>query len=95
MQEKSPRIVIEFKGSSSRVYANKYENLEPNLLIIEINPNGNITLQLNHKNLLHDGKMGLNLGENLIDHKHQVVAYDLNSHAVDEIKAYGGEIRRI
>ena len=25
------------------------------------------------------GKMGLNLGKNLIDHKHQVVAYDLNT----------------
>ncbi|MCM3655142.1 phosphogluconate dehydrogenase (NAD(+)-dependent, decarboxylating) [Metabacillus litoralis] len=37
------------------------------------------------------GKMGLNLGKNLIDHKHQVVAYDLNSHAVDEMKAYGAE----
>jgi 6-phosphogluconate dehydrogenase len=37
------------------------------------------------------GKMGLNLGKNLIDHKHQVVAYDLNTHAVDEMKAYGAE----
>ncbi|WP_249871541.1 phosphogluconate dehydrogenase (NAD(+)-dependent, decarboxylating) [Oceanobacillus saliphilus] len=37
------------------------------------------------------GKMGLNLGKNLIDHKHQVVAYDLNSQAVDEMKEYGAE----
>jgi glucose-6-phosphate 1-dehydrogenase len=57
MKEKSTRIVIEFKGSSTELYANKHENLEPNLLIIEINPNENITLQLNHKNPLHDGKM--------------------------------------
>lgn len=37
------------------------------------------------------GKMGLNLGQNLIDHKHQVVAYDLNANAVDEMKKYGAE----
>ncbi|WP_373894772.1 phosphogluconate dehydrogenase (NAD(+)-dependent, decarboxylating) [Virgibacillus natechei] len=37
------------------------------------------------------GKMGLNLGKNLIDHKHQVVAYDLNAQAVDEMKEYGAE----
>ena len=25
------------------------------------------------------GKMGLNLGKNLMDHKHEVVAFDLNT----------------
>ncbi|GAK42487.1 decarboxylating 6-phosphogluconate dehydrogenase [Paenibacillus urinalis] len=35
------------------------------------------------------GKMGLNLGKNLIDHKHEVVAYDLNAGAVGEMKGYG------
>lgn len=35
------------------------------------------------------GKMGLNLGKNLIDHKHEVVAFDVNSEAVEEIKKYG------
>lgn len=35
------------------------------------------------------GKMGLNLGKNLIDHKHEVVAYDLNASAVEEMKQYG------
>ncbi|KMN44770.1 phosphogluconate dehydrogenase (NAD(+)-dependent, decarboxylating) [Bacillus sp. LK2] len=35
------------------------------------------------------GKMGLNLGENLIDHKHQVAAFDLNTSAVEEMKEYG------
>ncbi|MCM3785977.1 decarboxylating 6-phosphogluconate dehydrogenase [Neobacillus mesonae] len=35
------------------------------------------------------GKMGLNLGKNLIDHKHEVVAYDLNAKAIEEMKGYG------
>ncbi|MCM3129761.1 phosphogluconate dehydrogenase (NAD(+)-dependent, decarboxylating) [Paenibacillus provencensis] len=35
------------------------------------------------------GKMGLNLGKNLIDHQHEVVAYDLNAGAVEEMKGYG------
>lgn len=35
------------------------------------------------------GKMGLNLGKNLIDHKHEVVAFDLNTSAVEEMKEYG------
>ncbi|MFC3882335.1 phosphogluconate dehydrogenase (NAD(+)-dependent, decarboxylating) [Bacillus songklensis] len=37
------------------------------------------------------GKMGMNLGKNLIDHKHDVVAFDLNKDAVEEIKNYGAE----
>lgn len=37
------------------------------------------------------GKMGLNIGKNLIDHKHDVVAFDLNKNAVEEIKKYGAE----
>ncbi|WP_028594495.1 phosphogluconate dehydrogenase (NAD(+)-dependent, decarboxylating) [Paenibacillus assamensis] len=35
------------------------------------------------------GKMGLNLGQNLLDHKHEVVAFDLNKQAVDEMKSFG------
>lgn len=35
------------------------------------------------------GKMGLNLGKNLIDHKHEVAAFDLNTNAVEEMKEYG------
>ncbi|WCK55793.1 decarboxylating 6-phosphogluconate dehydrogenase [Aneurinibacillus sp. Ricciae_BoGa-3] len=35
------------------------------------------------------GKMGLNLGKNLMDHQHNVVAFDLNTNAVEEMKAYG------
>lgn len=35
------------------------------------------------------GKMGLNLGKNLIDHKHELVAFDVNPAAVTEMKEYG------
>ncbi|MEH7226446.1 decarboxylating 6-phosphogluconate dehydrogenase [Bacillus sp. JJ1566] len=35
------------------------------------------------------GKMGLNLGQNLIDNNHDVVAYDVNPSAVEEMKKYG------
>ncbi|PEQ10160.1 phosphogluconate dehydrogenase (NAD(+)-dependent, decarboxylating) [Bacillus toyonensis] len=35
------------------------------------------------------GKMGLNLGKNLMDHKHEVAAFDLNTNAVEEMKEYG------
>lgn len=37
------------------------------------------------------GKMGLNLGKNLIDHQHQVTAYDLNPNAVVDIQQYGAK----
>lgn len=37
------------------------------------------------------GKMGLNLGQNLIDKNYEVVAFDLNVDAVKEIKEYGAE----
>jgi 6-phosphogluconate dehydrogenase len=37
------------------------------------------------------GKMGLNLGKNLIDHKHEVVAFDVNANVVEEIKKYGAK----
>ncbi|WP_310828977.1 phosphogluconate dehydrogenase (NAD(+)-dependent, decarboxylating) [Paenibacillus pedocola] len=35
------------------------------------------------------GKMGFNLGQNLLDHGHEVVAYDVNAAAVEEIGAKG------
>lgn len=35
------------------------------------------------------GKMGLNLGKNLLDHGHEVVAFDLNANAVAEMVEYG------
>ncbi|MFC3885457.1 phosphogluconate dehydrogenase (NAD(+)-dependent, decarboxylating) [Bacillus songklensis] len=36
------------------------------------------------------GKMGLNLGQNLMDRDHKVVAFDVNPAAVEEMKTYGG-----
>ena len=57
MGGKSTRIVIEFKDTLKALYVNKNENMIPNLLIIEINPNENVTLQLNNKNPLNDGKI--------------------------------------
>ncbi len=35
------------------------------------------------------GKMGFNLGQNLLEHEHEVVAFDLNTAAVEEMKAKG------
>ncbi|WP_404407858.1 phosphogluconate dehydrogenase (NAD(+)-dependent, decarboxylating) [Jeotgalibacillus malaysiensis] len=35
------------------------------------------------------GKMGLNLGQNLIDNHHEVIAFDVNPGAVSEIADYG------
>ncbi|WP_028399440.1 glucose-6-phosphate dehydrogenase [Ectobacillus panaciterrae] len=57
MKGKSTRIVIEFKDSLKDLYMNKNEKVAPNLLIMEINPNENISLQLNSKNPLNNGKM--------------------------------------
>ncbi len=47
MAEKSTRIVVEFKNSSKREIQIKWH---PNLLIIEINPNENVSLQINSRN---------------------------------------------
>ena len=47
MAEKSTRIVIEFKNSSKTEKADK---MDPNLLIIEINPNEKVSLQINSRN---------------------------------------------
>ncbi|WP_066320792.1 phosphogluconate dehydrogenase (NAD(+)-dependent, decarboxylating) [Bacillus sp. FJAT-29814] len=35
------------------------------------------------------GKMGFNLGQNLMDQNHEVVAFDVNPNAVKEMKKYG------
>ncbi|MBO1514327.1 phosphogluconate dehydrogenase (NAD(+)-dependent, decarboxylating) [Metabacillus bambusae] len=37
------------------------------------------------------GKMGLNISKNLLDHNHDVVAFDINPSAVEEIKEYGAK----
>ena len=49
MAEKSTRIVVEFKNSFHIKNKDKNE-MSPNLLIIEINPNENVSFQLNSKN---------------------------------------------
>jgi glucose-6-phosphate 1-dehydrogenase len=55
MKEKSTRIVFEFKNQENQQYKNNQMN--PNLLIIEINPDENISFQLNSKNPLNNGKV--------------------------------------
>ncbi len=35
------------------------------------------------------GKMGLNIGQNLLDHNHEVVAFDLNANSVSEMEKSG------
>ena len=47
MAKKSTRIVVEFKNSLKTGKTNK---IIPNLLIIEINPNENVSLQINSRN---------------------------------------------
>lgn len=37
------------------------------------------------------GKMGLNIGQNLMDHHHEVAAFDLNEQAVKQMETYGAE----
>jgi glucose-6-phosphate 1-dehydrogenase len=57
MKEKSTRIVIEFKNPLKELYNIKNEQVAPNILIIEINPNENVSLQLNSKNALNGGEI--------------------------------------
>jgi len=57
MKEKSTRIVIEFKNTLDLQYKEKHEKVEPNLLIIEINPDENVSLQLNSKNPMKNGEI--------------------------------------
>ncbi|WP_129728264.1 glucose-6-phosphate dehydrogenase [Ectobacillus funiculus] len=57
MKEKSTRIVIEFKNTLKLHYKDNDQKVEPNLLIIEISPGENVSLQLNSKNPLKNGKI--------------------------------------
>lgn len=57
MKEKSTRIVIEFKNTLKQQYQDNNPNAEPNLLIIEISPGENVSLQLNSKNPLKNGEI--------------------------------------
>lgn len=57
MKQKSTRIVIEFKNTLKQLYQQNQQNVEPNLLIIEISPDENVSLQLNSKNPMKNGKI--------------------------------------
>ncbi|MDQ0971349.1 glucose-6-phosphate 1-dehydrogenase [Neobacillus niacini] len=57
MREKSTRIVIEFKNTIEVEYKNENQKVEPNLLIIEISPGENVSLQLNSKNPMNNGNI--------------------------------------
>ncbi|XJZ28851.1 glucose-6-phosphate dehydrogenase [Bacillota bacterium Lsc_1132] len=56
MTEKSTRIVIEFKNPIKNLYKNENQNAEPNLLVINVNPNEGVSMQLNSKNPIN-GKL--------------------------------------
>lgn len=57
MHEKSTKIVIEFKNPLKDLYAHEDSETAPNLLVIEVNPDSRVSLQLNSKNPLNDGKL--------------------------------------
>ncbi|WP_026695596.1 glucose-6-phosphate dehydrogenase [Peribacillus kribbensis] len=57
MNEKSTRIVVEFKNPANDVYSNGEKNTVANLLVVEINPNEGISFMLNSKNPLEAGKL--------------------------------------
>lgn len=56
MKEKSTRIVIEFKEPVEQHNNSHHESAQPNLLVININPNEGIALQLNSKDSLNQGQ---------------------------------------
>lgn len=57
MKEKATRIVIEFKNTLEEQYEKNHQKVEPNLLIIQINPDENVSLQLNSKNPIKNGEI--------------------------------------
>jgi glucose-6-phosphate 1-dehydrogenase len=57
MKEKSTKIVIEFKNPLKDLYMAQNEEIPLNLLMIEISPNEGVSLQLNTKNPLKNGKI--------------------------------------
>ncbi|MFD2085231.1 glucose-6-phosphate dehydrogenase [Brevibacillus brevis] len=57
LQEKSTRIVIEFKNPHEQLYQEQNETTLPNLLIISVNPYEGIALQVNRKNPTNSGKI--------------------------------------
>lgn len=44
-----------------------------------------------HIGLIGLGKMGMNLGKNVMDHTHHVTAFDVNPAAVEELVSYGAK----
>jgi glucose-6-phosphate 1-dehydrogenase len=52
MREKSTKIVIEFKNPLKDLYTTENQQAEPNLLVVNVNPNEGVSLQLNSKNPL-------------------------------------------
>ncbi len=57
MQDKSTRVVIEYKNPIKSLYMDRNEETPPNLLMIEISPNQGVSFQLNSKNPLNNGKI--------------------------------------
>lgn len=50
MTAKSTKIVVQFKDIPMNLYKNNHDQLNPNLLVIHIQPDEGITLHLNAKN---------------------------------------------
>lgn len=57
MKKKSTRIVIEFINPQNQLFESQNEETHPNLLVIGINPDEEVSLQLNSKNPLKEGKL--------------------------------------
>ncbi|MED4600408.1 glucose-6-phosphate dehydrogenase [Paenibacillus validus] len=76
MKEKSTRITVEFKDRFKEPYGNANQAV-PNLLTIQINPDEKITLQLNSKNLLHNGQMEPVMMDFSMDASQMPEAYEL------------------
>ena len=70
MKEKFTRIVIEFKNTLKLVYNQAEQKVEPNLLIIEISPDENVTLQLNSKNPMNGKIKPIRINFSCEDTKH-------------------------
>lgn len=56
LAEKSTRIVVEFKEPIKAASSTSEDRATPNLLIFDIGPNEGITLQINTKDLDHEGE---------------------------------------
>jgi len=79
MKAKSTRIIVEFKNPLKDLFLNQNHNEEtaPNLFIIEIGPNAGVSLQLNSKNLVNEGKVEPVRVEFSADQKEVPEAYEL------------------